>query len=319
MLIISRSHGRHLMVFGLLLLAALPLTQAVPLQKTDVPADPMWLLHLDLDRLRPTSVGRYIITEMEKPDAQAKLAAFQSLFKFDLRTQLHGLTVYGMPDAPDKGVLLVYADFDADHLTTLAKGANDYQGTHHNQHTIHSWIDDSKKKRNGVKPRVYASAQASRVLIFGQSEAAIAKALDVLDSTAPNLRASKTFPALDSASAFFQVAAQNMKVKDSDPNSAVLRLSKSVRFQVGEDQNTVNGALQLTAGDEDVARQIASIGQGLVSLMKLQRDRPEAGKLADALSFTQDSTDVTVRLTLAAADAVELMKADAARKAKKTE
>ena len=125
-----------------LLFGAIPiLAPAVPLQKADVPADPMWLLHLDFDRLRPTTVGQYILSELEKPAAQAKLAAFQALFKFDLRTQLHGLTVYGLPDAPDKGVLLVYADFDAEHLATLAKAANDYQSAAHKQHTIHSWID----------------------------------------------------------------------------------------------------------------------------------------------------------------------------------
>jgi len=85
---------------------------AAPLQQTDVAASPAWLLHLDADALRPTAVGQYILDEMDKPAARARLAIFQLIFSFDLRTQLHGLTLYGSSPAPEDGVLIVYADFD---------------------------------------------------------------------------------------------------------------------------------------------------------------------------------------------------------------
>jgi hypothetical protein len=244
-------------------------------------------------------------------------AAFQAMFKFDLRTQLHGLTIYSTGDSPEDAVLLVYADFDRDHLATLAKGANDYKGSEHNQHVIHSWVDNSKK--NHHDGRTYAATHGSRVLVFGQRESSVAKALDVFDLSAANLTASKTFPTLNSGTAFIQAAAQKLSISGSDPNAAVFRLSKSIRFEVGEDQKQVKATLQLTAGDEDVAKQIGSIGQGLIALIRLQKDRPEAGKLADSLTLKQDGTDVTVTLSIPSGDAVDFMKAEAARRAKKTE
>src|SRR5271169_3118436 len=91
-----------------------------PLKRADVAADPAWVAHLDCDALRPTTIGQYIQSEMNKPDAQEKLAGFQSMVGFDLRTQLHGLTLYGTGSNPHDGVLLVYADFDPDRLVTLA-------------------------------------------------------------------------------------------------------------------------------------------------------------------------------------------------------
>ena len=135
---------------------------AGPLQRADVPAEPAWVLHLDCDSLRPTAIGQYILSEMEKPEAQAKLAAFQTIFNFDPRKQLHGLTLYSTGKAPEDGVLLVYADFDADRLVTLAKAAKDYQSTTYKQHVIHNWIDDKKKAKHGVKPRVYAAIQGGQ-------------------------------------------------------------------------------------------------------------------------------------------------------------
>src|SRR5881394_2658 len=47
---------------------------AGPLQRADLPAEPVWVVHVDVDGLRPTTIGQFIFGEMEKPEAQAKLA-----------------------------------------------------------------------------------------------------------------------------------------------------------------------------------------------------------------------------------------------------
>src|SRR3954464_8825215 len=79
----------------------LPATQ---LQRADVAANSIWVLHINCDTLRPTAIGKYILAELEKPEAQAKLAVFQNVFSFDLRTQLHGLTLYSGGSTPQDGV-----------------------------------------------------------------------------------------------------------------------------------------------------------------------------------------------------------------------
>src|SRR5260370_39303335 len=100
-------------------LAAGSLTSmATPLQRADVPAESAWMLHLDFDGLRSTAIGTYIMDELDKPDAQAKLSAFQSIFNFDLRTQLHGVTLYKSVASSEVGVLLVSADLDSCRLVT---------------------------------------------------------------------------------------------------------------------------------------------------------------------------------------------------------
>ena len=50
---------------------------ALTLQRADVMADPAWLLHLDCDALRPTTIGQYILAEMDKPESKARLAALE--------------------------------------------------------------------------------------------------------------------------------------------------------------------------------------------------------------------------------------------------
>lgn len=300
------------------LVAATVTASAAPLQRADVAAEPTWVLHLDCDALRPTPIGQYLLSEMEKPEAEANLAGLQSMFNFDPRKQLHGLTLYSTGKTPEEGVLLVYGDFDADRLLTLAKQAADYQSTTHKQHAIHNWVDEKKKARNGVKPRVYAAIQGSHILIFSQQEARVAQALDVLDRAAPSLASSGVFPQLgNGGSSFLQAAARKLDLPESTPNAALLRLAKSARLEIGEAQGQLRATLNLEAEDEAVAKQMALVGQGLIALMKLQKDNPGSVKLATGLSLKQDGAEVVASLAAPINDAVEVMKADAAKKAQK--
>jgi hypothetical protein len=288
-----------------------------PLQRADVPAEPIWVLHLDCDGLRPTVIGQYLLAEMEKPEAKARLAAFQTIFNFDLRKQLHGLTAYSAGQSPRDAVLLVYADFEGGRLVTLAKAAKDYQSTTYKQHVIHNWIDENKKGKGGPKARVYAAIHGGRVVIFGQQEPRVAQALDVLDRATASLAGGTLFTQLGAGGngAFLQAAARKLDLPESDPNAAMLRLAKSARLEVGEAQGQLKATLNLEANDEEVARQIASVGQGFVALMKLQKDNPGSARLAQALALKQDGGGVLVSLAVPTGEAIELMKADAARKA----
>jgi hypothetical protein len=277
------------------------------------------VLHVDCDTLRTSAIGQWLLSEMDKPEAQAKFAALQMMFNFDPRKQLHGVTLYSSGKAPEDGVLLVYADFDADRLTTLAKAAKEYQSTTYKQHVIHNWLDDKKKARNGVKPRVFASIQGGHIVVFGQQEARVAQALDVLDRAAPNLAGNSVFLQLgvNGSGSIVQAAARKLELPDSDPNAALFRLSRMARLQVSEGQGQLRATLNLDASDDEIAKQMATVGQGLVALMKLQKDNPGSAKLAEALSLKQDGASVVVSLAIPTAEAIEIAKAEAARKAQK--
>jgi hypothetical protein len=301
---------------GCLLAAALNLP-ATQLQRTDVAASSVWVLHINCDALRPTAIGKHILAELEKPEAQAKLSVFQNMFSFDLRTQLHGITLYSAGSSPQDGVLIVYADFDADKLVTLAKAANDSQNSTHNGHTVYNWADD-KKKHHGEKQRVYATIQGNRI-IFGQRESAVTQALDVLDGSVPNLATAKAFPQLGGTgdTAFLSGAARKLDLSQSDPNAAIFRLSKSFRLQVGEVQQHLTGTLTLEANDDEVAGSMMSIAQGMIGLLKLQKDKPEAAKFLQAIALKQDGASLVLTIDIPTDDVVNAMKASEERKAAK--
>ncbi|MGA2174143.1 MAG: hypothetical protein ABSH38_04070 [Verrucomicrobiota bacterium] len=290
---------------------------SAPLQRADVAAGPAVVAHFDCDGLRATAIGKAILAQLDAPAVAGKLAAFQAIFSFDPRTQLHGLTFYSAGQTPQNGVLLFYADFESNRLITLAKAASDYHCITNGSRLIHSWIDEKKKAERGDKGLFYAAIQGNRV-IFGQSESTVAGALDVLDGKAPSLAGGKTQPELGAAGAgtFLQGMVSKFDFASKDPNSAMLKMSKMVRFQVGEAKDQLRATVSFEANDADTATQISAIAQGLIALGKLQQGNPGALKLANSVSVRQDGVNVIATLTMPEADAVDLIKAGAAEKAR---
>lgn len=287
---------------------------AAPLQRADVIRDPLWVLHVDADTLRQTTFGQFLLAELEKPEAQKKFAAFQAIFNFDPRRALRGVTLYGATQAEEDGVLLVYADFDAARLTTLAEGAKDHTSSAHRQHTIHNWIDENKPEKDGKKPRTYAAIYGNRVVIFGQKESRVAKALDVMDRLAPSLVANPDFARAEGGSVFLQGAARKMELPASDPNAAVFRQSKGLTLVMGETKQRVEATLTLATDNEAIAQQLETVGRGLIGLMALQADKPENQKLAQALTVQQVDSAVRVRFGMSAKEMIEMLRAAEARK-----
>jgi len=287
------------------------LARAAGLQRADVIADPVWLLHLDCDALRTNALGQFVLAQMDKPEAKARLASFQTIFGFDLRSQVHGVTLFGSSQTPADGVLIIYADFDADRLLTLAKAANDYQSSPHHDHVIHSWIDATKR---GMTRRVYAAFQDHRV-ILGQRSDRVAAALDVVDGTAPSLAGRRAFSelGLPGNPHFLEAAARKFDSTNSAPNAAILKLAKSVQLVAGEKKQQFQGALTLVANNDDAAGQMFSIAQGLVAVMRMQSNNPDAVKLANAVVITQDGSEILGTLELPTNDVVEMLQAGAAR------
>jgi hypothetical protein len=282
-----------------------PMVFAAPFNAKDVAADPALLLHVDCDALRSSSVGQSILSE---PEIQDKLAAVGAIFDFDLRKQLHGLTVYTTEEHPKDGALIVYADFDPDRLITLAKAAEGFQSATNGSHAIYSWLDDKKKAKDGERPRVCGAILGHRV-IFGQDETHLADALDVIEGKAPNFSGKRGLPEPDAGeSILLQGVMLKFDFDGADQNAAVFKMSKSVRVKLGERANTMTATVRFEANDADTATQIGSIAQGLLAVLKLQKSDANAMKLANAIVIKQDGAVVGLTLSVPSSELIDIVK-----------
>jgi hypothetical protein len=279
--------------------AGAPFAFAAPFNPKDVAVDPALLLHVDCDAIRASSVGQSILAQQ---DVQDKLSALGALFDFDVRTQLHGLTVYTTEEHPKDGALIVYAEFDPNRLITLAKAADGFHGVTNGSHVIYSWLDDKKKAKDGETARVYGAIAGQRV-VFGQEESHLADALDVMDGKAPSFSGKKGLPQAESGeSIILEGLLLKFDFDDADDKAAIFKKAKAVRLKLSELAGNMTASVRLEAVDNDTATQIASIAQGLLALLKLQTGNPDATKLANAIAIKQDGSAVGLTISVPSAE-----------------
>jgi hypothetical protein len=286
---------------------------AEPMQAQAVIGDPAWVLHFDVDALRPTAVGKQILRELDKPEEQAKFALYKVLLSFDPRTSLHGVTLYGATAAPEDGVALIYADFDPTHLARMAGMAEDARSTTNGQQVIYSWVDAKRREKEGGEPRTYAAIYEKKVVIFGQKEKCVAQVLSTLAGTKPALNPSEWFPqtTVGGGTSVIQGAARKLDVQGSEPHAEVLKQAKAISLNVAEQEGRVVATLGLDADSAETGKDMAALARGLVALLALQKDKPEALELAQGLSVTEAGARVGIHLSLSADEIVKVMQAKA--------
>jgi hypothetical protein len=300
---------------------------AAPTQRGQVAKDAAWFLTLDVDKFKTNQLGQFLLGELDKPDTKARMAAFTAIFNFDPTKKLKGATLYSRGEKPDEAVLLLHGEFDVERLLTLVKAAKEYTNQTHRTYTIHSWVDDS---RGGVlggggggggplglgiempigRGKSCAAVHPGGFLVMGQKAARVGEALDVLDGLQPSLEGTKQFPPTATATNAFLVAAANQTLLSQfATNNAVLKVFQGVAFSAAEvdDQFLLN--LSLEAENEDAAKNVLAIMQGVLASATMQGDRNPAAKFLEGISTGQKDSAITASLKMPTADLLPMLKA----------
>src|SRR5208337_4499468 len=167
-----------------------------------------------------------------------------------------------------------------------------FQSATNGSHVIYSWLDDKKKAKDGERPRVCGAILGHRV-IFGQNDAHLAEALEVMDGNGPALSGRKGLPEPEPGESILaQGELLKFDVDSDDQKAAILKMSKSVRVKLSEAANNMTATVRAEALDADTATNIANIAQGLLSILRLQKADANALKLANAIVIKQDGATV---------------------------
>jgi len=283
-------------------------TSAAPPNRMDLPSELTWALHVDCDALRKAYIGKYFLYQLDKPEMYSNMVAFQSIFSFDLRTQLHGVTVYGGGGGLNDCVTIVYGEFNPEKLTATLRQTQHASRTTAGKHVIYSWTEKGQN--------AFAVVQSNRV-IKCQNERSLADAMAVIDGLASNLSNSRNLPELSPmpGGTFIQGVARKTDFLDSNPNTILFKMSKRVKVKVSEEDEQFKGVITLEAADENAARQISMAGQGMMALLSLQRNDPNLGKTINAISVKQEGRTVTLSLMEPSVDLISILKASADKNA----
>jgi hypothetical protein len=283
-----------LTIVAALLLGVGAPASAAPLDGNQVAADAQFVVHIDLDAVKTATLAekvqnRWLSNEL----VRQQLAAVKMLTGVDLAKDLHGVTFYGSRLAPDTGVVIVDANFDADRLLGIVRGKPDYNETNYDNHTLHAWTE---RKDTSGEHTITGCIFGPELLIVGRDAAEVKAALDVLGGKSAVLAGSDSPLAGEVPGGAVVVASVTGLTEAGVPfKSPIINQSELFWVALGEQDGEAFGQLKFVAKSDEAAEQVEDILLGLRSLALLQHGSDkEARKLIERLTVTMSQRTVQV-------------------------
>jgi hypothetical protein len=278
-----------------IVLGCVSIGQAAPLDLKQVSADAKWAVHVDFDALHASGLFQKAWKQLTEkhPEAEVHLAMAKTMWNFDPRTDLHGVTIFGTQFKRDTGVALINAKVDQARLIEFAKNAPDHRTSNYGKYEIHSWLHAKGSRHE----RTFAGVMVKpEVILFGASAEEVMAALDVLDGKKPNA-AEKTTTLVGSipSGAIMVAGAIGLASVDLPFHCPVAKLADSFVLAVGENKNEVFVQGHLMVKDAATAQQIKTVADGVIALASLaHHDDAEILKLIGTVKVSSDDKAVNL-------------------------
>lgn len=265
----------HLSTGALLLCLALsPLARAGQLNPADVPSDAQWVIHIDVDGARKSTMWEIVDQRLKDNDEfQAGIGQIEQFTGLTFPRDLHELTIFSSTFDDKELVIVIGADFDQNKILQALPHAQNFAKEAHGKFDIMSW-EDKGKQVNG------AFFSPTRVLI-GQSKDAIAKALDVMSGQAAGQKEDSTLAtAAKGANALGYVAGKGLGdlMRKNDPKNPLVGQVDAAAIALAEKDNQAMLTGTFTAKDAKTAEQLRTSLEGLKAMAALLAN----GENADA-------------------------------------
>ena len=280
---------------------------AGPLDLAQVGGDAPFVAHIDVDSIKNSRIGHFILGELSKDkEAVNGLAALDAMFHFDVTEDLKGLTLLGVGNNPDDAVLMVRAKVDGPHLVTLLKANKSYSSQKGSGQVIHSWIDEKKSKRT------YGVVLDDGGVLVGANADSIKAQLKVLAGAAPNLATSNKHNLESEGAPMIQLSVDMQALEGLDAEAEVIQQAQRVTMRVDEKGENMAATVGLVTGSDTDAADLGDVLQGLVSFARLNKDEePELARLARMLKTSVEGSAVRLQMEIPTKDLLDMVKSKA--------
>lgn len=270
---------------------------AGPLDARRVPDNAVWVVHIDVERLKETEMGKFLLEELSKPETEQKIAAARTVFDFDPRKDLQTVTLFGTDLKNPSAVVLAQGRFDPERLITLAGGQNNYQRSDYAGLVIHQW-DDEKSGRP-----MYAAFPAAGWIAAGPEPAALKAALDVLGERKPSMasRANSFLPKAGNNLPVLIAAVSTAGAAMPDDAPPAVKDARSGALILSELAGEVSLDLAVEFGDAERAAQVRDMVAGFIAMATLNaQENPELAEIAQKAQVSLDGSTARLRLRIPA-------------------
>ncbi len=280
---------------------------ASPLNRTHVPAEAKWLVHVDFDTFATSEIWRLVSQEISEKN-QKKIDAITNLFGIDPTKDIFGATLYGMDSKEENAVVMIYGRFDKEKLLSLLALNEAYAESEYNGQKLYHWLDE---KDNKEKVGIFAT---DALIVISQSEQAVQAAVDLQAGKTSSLASQRNAPLARLVeapeNAFMVIAADGLaELHKNNHHAAILQNSKMLATVVGEDNGDMYLHVDLTAETNEAAMQIEQVLGGIKAFIALKHaEQPDITSLLLATTLERSENQLFLSVRYPSAKLFEIIK-----------
>jgi hypothetical protein len=261
-------------------------SRAEPLDTARVPSKAVWVMHLDMDAARGSTVLRNMEARMLKkhPHLEQMMAMGAGIIGMDVRKDLHDVTVYGLDTDKHNAVMIVHAKADRKKLETMVEKAKDHVTSDHRGYTLHGWTHKGGRQSEGRS--VVGAFYNDSTMVFAQTKGQVEKAIDVFDGKSTSL--SDDSPLAGRVRPGTILVGRAIAV-NPDTKCPVLKEAQGFRVAMGEHEGNSFYRGLLDMNSAEAAQQAKAVTEGMVALGSLSLGgEPEAMKLVQGVTASTE-------------------------------
>jgi hypothetical protein len=274
------------------------LVEAKPLNLDQVADNANWLMHIDFDSARASSIGSFIMDEIEsKSEAVERMAEVRASYGVDPKG-FSGLTMFGNGEHK-KGIAIMSGGLDPEKMIAFARKNETFETIRVGKNEIHSLNQDKRH------PMAFATLK-NGVIVGGPDADYVRQGIKLAKgkgaSRGPIALLGELCQIIDNPGfiAYVDVAKASAHHDLDRRGMGMAKKIKSMGIVVGEADGLVKMVAVVVVEDEETAAQMEGMANGMMAMAALGKDSKH--RLADLMksqSVTRTGNTVTLQVGLA--------------------
>ncbi|MBP7143078.1 MAG: discoidin domain-containing protein [Opitutaceae bacterium] len=290
-------------------LATGTLLTAAPFDPARVASDTKWLAHVDLDGLKESKVGAFIIarikSEIAKKEQEKLSIDIDGIFQ-----QIHSLTAYGtsFEDSPENhSVLLVQAGPKAQ---AIVEGFLAGQELASDGKVPFKTVTGKSFPTYLFGNEVYLTFPRKDLILVSKQFDQVERALSVIDGKLAPIKRNDPLIASTNTSGFFFIASANgfNRLKEMPAQARLLQKAAGVQVALGETGSNLAARVTLLTTDSEVSTNMTKVVEGMLAMASfVQIQDQNLSRLTQSVTVDQSDRAVSIGLSYPSEEVVKLL------------
>ncbi len=274
--------------------------KASSLQKSIVPAEALWVVHVDLIKFKASRLGDIVLNEIDALGLKDKIGRFQKQFKMDLLNDIDGVTAIGLGKDENDIVVCLKGNFNKDYLLGLLGKEDSHQEIPYGKYTLHNWDSDE-----------FGAFVDDDLVLIAQNKNTLIRVLDVISGKKADISSSSLMEYLKKvpSNAYVSAMVKDISaISEEETDVFVFKKMKSALLTLAEVKENLDLKLDFMVDTIEDANNIENAIKGLIALANMHlSDEDSELRIPKDIVISTKKNKVQIELVYPTDDLVNIL------------